>query len=238
MFNLKLVYTRQIYCVGFCRVTAREVLHGLIRGGEVRRVNATIFALGLCLAAGRCQAIPIGVLSYDTFIPDSSASPGISAFDLSNLTGAFALPPDFPVDDSLTFQSARLTLTRPDLTQQTFSLGDIGPGFLLDSGGNPLIQVSAATVYSSAEFTATLVPATFALDDGTTFTADSAAIDIVLAPSAGSSLVAGVDLVPISMDQSTGVVPEPASVYLLGVAALGLGMRFFRAGQSRRRSEN
>lgn len=49
-------------------------------------------ALCLFSAMARADIIDLGTLSYDTFIPAGSGFPGVDAFDLSNLTGAFSLP--------------------------------------------------------------------------------------------------------------------------------------------------
>lgn len=174
--------------------------------------------LGTCLLISAARAdIFLGALSYDTFIPTSAGVPGVDAFDIANLTGAFNLAPDFPVTDSLTFQSSVLTLTLSDSSQQVFNLGDIGPGFLLDGSGNPVVQVPDDESFISAEFTATLSPGTFALFDGSIFTANSASIDALLSPSSGPTLQADIDQTTISVSGSgTTVTPEPS--YLLLVA--------------------
>jgi hypothetical protein len=136
----------------------------------------------------------------------------VDAFDLYNLTGDFSLPPDFPVTDGLTFGEATLTLTLSDLSQDVFNLGDIGPGFLLDDNGNPIVQLPGDEVIDSAEFKATLSPITFALSDGTEFTTDSSSIDVLLLPSIGSTLTVDVDqaLIGVTETVPTGT-PEPAS---------------------------
>jgi len=122
----------------------------------------------ICLLGMIAQAdiANVGALSYDTFIPAGNGSPGVFAFDIYNLTGAFSLPPDFQVTDSLTFGAATLTLTRSDLSQEVFDLGNIGPGYLSDQNGNPIIQVPGNGLFDSAEFTATLSTLTFAQSGG------------------------------------------------------------------------
>jgi len=165
----------------------------------------------------------VGALSYDTFIPAGNGSPGVDAFDLANLTGAYSLPPDFPVSDSLTFGSASLTLTLSDLSQDVIPLGDIGPGFLLDQNGNPIVQVPGDDVFNSAEFTATLSPLMFALSDGTSFTAGLSSIDVLLLPSSGQTLTVDVDQTTIgATGTSPTITPEPASSNLLLLVLLGL----------------
>src|SRR5579864_9290527 len=87
--------------------------------------------------AARADVVNLGVLSYDTFIPAGNGSPGVVALDISNLTSPFSLPPVFPVTDAISFTSAQLILnldaSSPDNSLSgDLSLGDIGPGFLLD----------------------------------------------------------------------------------------------------------
>lgn len=135
-------------------------INDAVSGTRRRRVFQLLGGFTLCLLVSIAQAdtVSVGVLSYDTFIPAGDGSPGVLAFDLANLTGAFSLPTDLPVTNSLTFESATLTLTLSDLTQDVIALGDIGPGFLLDQSGNPIVQVPGNEMFDSAEFTATLSP--------------------------------------------------------------------------------
>lgn len=188
------------------------------------RINRSTLkvCLALCFLGTAAQAtiINVGALSYDTFIPVGGGSPGVDAFDIANLTGAFNLPPDFPAADSLTFMGAVLTLTLSDATQQIFDLGDIVPGFLLDGGGNPVVQVPGDQTFTSAEFTATLSPTTFTLSDGTSFKADTATMDIFLLPSSGGTLTVDVDQTALGVSGSSVVsTPEPRTV---GLALIGL----------------
>jgi len=50
----------------------------------------------LISATARASAIPIGVLSIDVLTPPANGVPGVNVFNISDLTGAFNLPPDFP----------------------------------------------------------------------------------------------------------------------------------------------
>ncbi len=173
-------------------------------------------------------SIPLGSLSYDTFIGPGSGSPGITAFNLSNLTGIFGLPPDFPVSDPVTLYSATLTLTLSDLSQQVISFGDIGPGFVLDSGGNPVVQVPGDSLFTSALFNASLSTTTIALFDGTTFLADSGTVQLLLTPSSGLTLAADADAANIQVSGTVlTTVPEPGTnaVLLLSLSALFIFVR-------------
>jgi hypothetical protein len=199
-------------------------------------VRQIIVCAAFCLLPPTVQAnvIDVGALSYDTFIPAGGGSPGVSAFDLADLTGSYGLPPDFPVTDSLTLEAAVLTLTLPDSSQETFDLGDIGPGFLLDGSGNPVVQVPGDQAFASAEFTATVSPTTFMLYDGSLFAADSNVLDVLLLPSSGSALTVDVDQTLIGISGAPpSSVPEPASGDLALVGALGVGLRLRHLRQNR-----
>jgi len=185
-------------------------------------------ASGLLASTARAGVISIGVLSYDTFIPAGGGSPGVDAFDIANLTGAYSLPPDFPVTDSLTLQSAVLTLTFSDSTQQVWDLGDIGPGFLLDNNGNPIVQVPGDETFASAELTAALSPRTFMLYDGSTFSAGSASIDTLLLPSSGTTLTVDVDQTTIDVSSAPSGVPEPSGVSLMAVGLVSIVFLWYR----------
>jgi hypothetical protein len=186
-------------------------------------------AVAFCFLATSAFAdvLNLGALSYDTFIPPGNGSPGIYTFDLANLTGAYNLPPDFPVADNLTFQGAVLTLTLEDLSQQVFDLGDVAPGFLVDGSGNPIVQVPGDEVFDSAEFTATLSEQTIGLYDGTSFVADSTALDVLLLPSSGPTLMVDVDQTTIGVSGTVQSTPEPASreMVLLALPFLAWNLR-------------
>jgi len=163
----------------------------------------------------RGATLYLGVLSFDVLIPGPS---GVNAFNISNFTGdplggGFALPPDFPVYDSLTFANSGLTITNGGPVM--FALGGIAPG-TFDSGGS--LEFPDSTSFVSAQFSATLSQTNLLLSDGTTFIADSPAITAIMLASAGPSLVAGADfaLISVTGDFSTGV-PEPTSFLLLGI---------------------
>lgn len=192
------------------------------------------YCVALCLALTVAKAdVFVGVFSYDTFIPAGDGAPGVDAFNVANFTGSFGLPPDFPAADDLIFQSASINLFQGSTLWNTFTLGDIGPGFALDGFGNPLLQVPDDVAFTSAEFIATLSPLTFTLADGNLFTVSSGSIDTLLLPSSDSDLTVDVDNVLISVPGTEHVAstPEPASVVLLltGIACLALRVRASRA---------
>ena len=181
----------------------------------MRRLSQALFVLLLFISAiARAGEFPIGVLSYDVLIPSSPGAPGVDAFNLSNLTGGFDLPPDFPVATGVTWDNTYLTLTLLGDSQEVVLLGNISPGPLLDSSGNPLpsLQFPDTTQFLSAAFTGTLDLTNLTLFDGGTFSA-SHSISFTLLPSSGSTLVAGTDAGVIQASPSS--VPEPSTGLLL-----------------------
>lgn len=162
----------------------------------------------------------VGTLSFDVFIPPSGGTPGVNAFNISNFTGAFALPPGFPVSTAVSFNTASLMLTLQGGSTQTVPLGNLVPGPLLDSSGKPLssLQFSSSMNFMSATFVGILSQTTFLLVDGTTFVAASPTLSFTLLPSSGSSLVAGRDLGTLDV----APVPEPGTLILMAIALAGL----------------
>lgn len=184
----------------------------------MRILTVSTYAFALCLLTPGIWAdvLTVGALSYDTFVPAGNGSPGIYAFDLADLSGAYDLPPDFPVSDGLTLGSAVLTLTLADATREVFDLGDIAPGFLVDVNGNPVVQVPGNEGFTSAELVAMLSTTTFILADGAMFTATSASLDALLLPSSGSTLSVDVDRTIIDVSGSiASLAPEPATLSCL-----------------------
>jgi hypothetical protein len=195
-------------------------------------VNTKRSSVILLLAMLACWAVPaqadpvaIGFLSFDPFI-------GTNAFDLYNLTGPVYGPlggADPYASDSLTFGNAMLTLNPDGGTSTTIDLGDVGPGELLDSSGNPVVQVPGDENFLSATFTATLAPASFSLFDASTSTFSTfdaaTAISVSLTPSAGPDLEAGTDFAVIFADPAPvtppNPVPEPPTGTLLVSGMLG-----------------
>jgi hypothetical protein len=180
----------------------------LVRLTGIRFAFCSFLLFAICTPA-HADLANLGTLSLDELIPGA-----VNNFTTFNFTFNFALPPDFPVVDALTLKNASLTLTKGDGTVLTpILLGDLGPGPF----SSPDLQFLSTDTFQSAEFTATLSTLEFALFDGTRFLADSGAIDALLLPSSGNTLVAGTDIAPIAVTGSITVpaVPEPASWLLL-----------------------
>ncbi len=173
------------------------------RSGRLLHLGAA-----LLLASGLAQAstISLGVVSFNTLIPSGPSSPGVNDFAIDNFTGSSSLPPDFPATTSLTFMNSFLLLTQQGGSQQTVSLGDLGPGSYTPAS----LQFSVVTNFTSAVFTATLNPTTFLISGGSSFQAANSQISVRISPSSGAVLVADTDFAPINVS-NTGAAPEPGT---------------------------
>ena len=129
----------------------------------VRRLVFLSFLAWASLWSAVAHAVPVGIISFNTFIPGPG---GVNAFTIVNLTGPFALPPTFPVLNSLTFTGSTLALVRGDgMSLPLISLGDIGPGSLA-----PLsLRFPDTTSFLSATFTASLTMDGLLFDLSATF---------------------------------------------------------------------
>ena len=168
----------------------------------------------------RAAVVNIGLISFDVLIPGGPVLPGVNVFDISNLTGdpasgGFALPPDFPTFTPLTLIGSKITLTPSVGSPQTIVLGDIAPGTFGSTG--PL-QFPDTSLFSSANFSATLSTTHILLAGGSTFVAASPSFSTAFLPSSGASLVPDSDLAVITVAD----VPERATstLVLAGLAAL------------------
>ncbi len=195
--------------------------------GMKRFVAALILAASAVIPS-RAALVEVGLASYDQFIPQG-AGPGVNAFDVLNLTGAFALPPDAPVDTPLTFQNLMLSVHQSGGGTLTYSLGSLDPGVLLDVNGNPVVQVPDSSAFTSATLSGTISPAAFVLN-GTGVTVSPASFTATILPSSGHLLQVGDSaniLINVVPSHSTSV-PEPASIACFGLGLLLLASRKLR----------
>ena len=167
-----------------------------------------------------CNTVNLGLISFDVFIPSDISISGVNVFNIFDFTGdlfsgGFALPPDFPVTDFLTFLSSSLTLMGSG-SPLVIPLGDLAPGAL--SPTDP-VQFPDTSLFTEAIFTATLNQTSFLLSDGTTFVAGSSAISAAILPSSGTSLVVGTDFSVITVS-TVSSVPEPNAALLLGASVV------------------
>lgn len=188
---------------------------------HMSRFAPLFFIMILASYQANAGTIDIGLISFDILNPSTSDSPQVDAFEITNFTGdpdsgGFDLPPDFPIETPLTFTLSTLTLVDSGGTH-VIPLGDIGPGPLAPPDS---LQFPDSDVFTSATFAATLDQVNLLFFDGSTGTALTAEVQATLFPSIGNSLVAGTDLVPLTVDIQN--IPETDTFALgaMGLAAV------------------
>lgn len=72
-------------------------------------VLCLLIVLLLAPAVAFCDTVNLGLISFDILIPGDVNTPGVNVFNIFSFIGGFALPPDFPVLDSLAFRSSSFT---------------------------------------------------------------------------------------------------------------------------------
>ena len=167
------------------------------------------------------EIVDLGVFSFNNLNPGGNGSSGINDFEIDNFTGVlFGLPPDFPVTDSITLGGVQVTLFPSGAgSSPVIPLGDLAPGVYTPDS----LQFLDTAQFSEATLQAALSQTTFALSDGTTFLADSAAIDATLLPSSGPVLQPGQDFVILSVSGEVSVIPEARySALFLVILIVGL----------------
>jgi len=182
---------------------------------------------GLFSMVASADSLPVGILSLD-----NPSAPTSGQFDITNLTGANALLPDFPVTTGLTFVITSLTVTfasgPADVLHAVDFTSDGNGGFT----GNTSFNLSTTSIIS-AILVGTLSP-TGAVDvsGGGTIAIEAAMTDKSGTPSVtltdgGTPLVPG-DLAVLYATPSGGggppPVPEPGILFLLGSGLMGLSL--------------
>jgi len=162
------------------------------------------------LAPCSAEIINIGTITFDTVIP-GGVTPGTNGFTIANLTGPFALPPDFPVMTAVLLD-ATVTIFFENGGMSIFTLGTLAPDFHTPTE----LQFPDTEGFLSATLTADLSPLQLALSDGRLLNILDPHIQVQLIPSIGSTLTAGVDFAVISVDADAAqAVPEPGTLGMM-----------------------
>jgi hypothetical protein len=187
------------------------------------------------IASAGAIEVGAGVLSYDTI----SASD--DEFDITNLTGADALPTDFPITTLLTMTITSLTVNFTSgpalvLPGSDFTVVDADDDLDCTAGACNLFGDSITSAVLLGTFSPTTGVA--GLPSGTSILAaisdpngDTGAI---ITPGCSSpTLVAGCDVGEISatVGAATTGVPEPGAFWLIGIGFLLLGLMGRRLGR-------
>ncbi len=160
------------------------------------------------------SAVPIGLVSIDVTTPPATAQ-----FDVSNLSGANALPPDFAVITPVSLSSLLLKLTfvgspPQTLDQSQFMLNTDGLSYTgkdhFDLDSNP---ITAATL------TGTFSATTITLSNGTTVRV-SPMFSATIVDASGK--LKDQDFAIIDATSTTSATPEPGSLLLISSGVLVL----------------
>lgn len=177
--------------------------------------TAILGLIGLFCFGTHASADPVvvGVLSFDSIIPDAPGAVGVNGFTIYNFTGANSQPGT--PDSAISFLGASLLLNG----SQSVSIGDIVPGSVQPAD----LQFPTSDAFTEADFSATL-GTTFFTIAGQNYHASSDQLTGMLLPGSGPNLAAGSDFLVLTIDASPSTVPEPSTFCLLlgPLAALGL----------------
>ena len=210
---------------------------------------AACFVIGVSASGAEATPIPVpvGVFSFNTFVPDGPAV-GTNAFFIDNNTGAFATP-DFPLIDSLILTGLQVELDGQPASADP--LADIGPGSnaaIATAGAPPVpLQFPSTTQFIAAVLTGSVEIKAYRYDDhagtkGMFTPSGSFIVNLVSLGQPGDFLAPG-DFALIDLDGTfeadvptdTNPVPEPATVFLVG-SGLVAAIRARSKRQSRARS--
>ncbi len=183
-----------------------------------------------CFATlANADTIPVGDLTFD-----QNAS--TATFDITNLTGLNAFPPDFPI-------TTQLTITITSLVAEVQGGGTLsidGSNFTADPSGDLFCTVAgdagsggcnfSAHDLVSATLTGTLSPTTGLAGLPAGDTSIESAFTTTITPSCGPTLTTNCDAALIN---ATTPAPEPATWTPLGILLIGLlvSYRFKRKGE-------
>jgi hypothetical protein len=181
------------------------------------RQAALLLILGLIVLAPVAKAdnIVLGVLSFDSIIPDAPGAPGVNGFTIYNFTGPNAQPGT--PGTAISFLNSSLLLNGSQLV----NIGQIDPGSV-----QPLdLQFPSTNPFTDATLSATLSKTLFAINGKNYFAAgDQLTGD--LQPLFPPDLTAGTDFALLSIEANpvaSSPVPEPAYLWLV-LAPLALLM--------------
>jgi hypothetical protein len=189
---------------------------------SVLKVLTLLFALTCVPRAASATTIDIGLLTFDADVLTS----GSLTFDITDLTGLNAFPPDFPITTPLTITVTNLTANKSGGGTLTI------PGSDFTGGGDVQCSVAgdaasggcnfAAYTLSSATLMGTLSPTTGLAGLPAGFNGIQNTFTATLLPSSGPTLSAN-DAVDIQATLVTATpVPEPPTGMLLDIGLIGL----------------
>lgn len=196
-----------------------------------RKLFLLLSCAAFLAAVSSASELPVGFLSLDN---TNSAEPTTGQFDITNLTGSSALPPDFPITDLLTFSITSLviefdpstglspeTLTSSDFTSDGFG-GFNGDG-TFNLATDPILSVVLTGTFSPTTGLSSVAGGTILPD----FT-------VTLTDPLGDLQPGDFVVIDATTGSSPPVIPEPAPWVLLGTGAVLLFLLSGRGQLSRR----
>lgn len=211
--------------------------------GINRRLLVAVFVLPLVLAFPKpTHATPltvtVGAFTFDEFIPAADTTPGVDAFNITNLTDlGIDLDGNGIVAPALNFLDLVATLVDAAGASSSTLLGSLAANSVLadGTGVSPLLFPDTQ-LFTSAVLTGSVEGFTAQLADGSVFTAALSPFTATLLPSNGTSLAAGADfaLIAITGDVSQPApVPEPGTLLLFATGSAAALCRKARRRKSR-----
>ena len=182
------------------------------------RVLILLLVISCCATLAKAD-ITVGDLFFDANTPTA-----LAAFDILNLTGGNASPPDFPITSQLTILVTGLTANLEGggtlmIPGSDFTVADSQGDLNCTVTGDAGLGGCDFAAYSllSATLTGTLSPTTglAGLPPGSTI---QSSFTTTITPGCGTTLTAGCDAAFINAAE----VPEPAPWPLLGILLVGL----------------
>jgi len=200
----------------FIEVAPHRVGKGSLLSTFTRYAAAlALFCLSACVLEAQAGPIVVGVLSFDSLIPDAPGSTGVNGFTIYDFTGDNSLPGT--PDSGISFLDASLLLNGT----QVVNVGEVDPGSV-----QPLnLQFPSTILFTDAEFSATLSTTSFTID-GENYVATSDMLTADLAPGSPPDLAAGTDFIPLEVDASpaTASVPEAGSLWIMLMSGASIGL--------------
>jgi hypothetical protein len=156
----------------------------------------------------------LGFLSFDETLA------GFAQFDIVNLTGPNASPPDFPVLTPVNLSGLNLVVTLSDSSTLAFTQADFTLGLDGLSYDGPTVAIGGVVLPVSAALTGNLGPTS--LDIGSLVDVESSFLPVSLSNPSGGALADGdIALIQVALRSPTAV-PEPGTLPLVSIAFGGL----------------
>lgn len=171
--------------------------------------------------AALASPTPVGIVSLDA---PSASAPNSVQIDITNLTGANFLPPDFPVSAGLTFGITSVTVSFMSGPADVLTAADFS------SDGNGGFDGLTTFDLTTVDITSIVLDGTLSSPYGAMLNGGGTAGVTITLSGAETGLQPGDFAVIYGSPSSTGVTPEPGTLLLLGSGLSMLGFLVRRRG--------